>query len=123
MIQVFKCDHCDYFAKNVEEIMMHEVKCRFNPTYKRKTYLDLEIGDSIRSTEIIKPLKKCLSKDKVYKIIGFGFNKKKPTLRENFQIIDNNGNKKRYNLDTFHRRWEIVQTAELLLIEKKLAAT
>lgn len=97
----FQCDVCNGQKIIPMFVFPQEVKIKEG----KKSY-DLEIGDNIMPLEIIKPLDKCLSKDKSYKIIGFGFNSR--NVRVNFQIIDDNGNKKRYNLNTFHRRWKSV---------------
>lgn len=96
----FQCDVC-IGQKIIPMFVLPQVKIKES----KKSY-DLEIGDNITPIEIIAPLGKCLSKDKSYKIIGFGFNSR--NVRVNFQIIDDNGNKKRYNLNTFHRRWRSV---------------
>lgn len=95
----FQCDVCNGQKIIPMVVLPKEIKVKEG----KKSY-DLEIGDNIMPTEIIEPMGKCLSKDKVYKIIGFGFNSR--NVRVNFQIIDDNGNKKRYNLNTFHRRWK-----------------
>lgn len=97
----FQCDVCNGQKIIPMFILPQEVKIKEG----KKSY-DLEIGDNIMPLEIIKTLDKCLSKYKSYKIIGFGFNSR--NIRVNFQIIDDNGNKKRYNLNTFHRRWKSV---------------
>ena len=97
----FQCDVCNGQKIIPMFVLPQEIK-----TLESKKSYDLEIGDNITPVEVIKPMEKCLSKDKVYKIIRFRFNSR--NVRVNFQIIDDNGNKKRYNLNTFHRRWRSV---------------
>jgi phage FluMu protein Com len=35
MIQVYKCDFCHHFNQDAEKVIMHEIKCSFNPINKK----------------------------------------------------------------------------------------
>lgn len=35
MILVFKCDYCQHFTQDAEEMRIHETKCSYNPLNKK----------------------------------------------------------------------------------------
>jgi len=97
------CDVC----QGQKIIPMYIIPERFQVVEQesKKSY-ELVIGDNITPTEIIEPLKKCLTMGKVYTIIKFDYDHK--GIKRKFEILDDKGNKKWYRLDTFHRRWRSV---------------
>jgi hypothetical protein len=99
----FQCDVCQGQKIIPMFILPEEIEV---VQKESKTSLTLEVGDVITLTKIIEPMRKCLSMGKTYMVINISVDHK--GNRKRFEIIDDNGNKKWYRLDTFLRRWRSV---------------
>lgn len=102
---VHQCDVCNGQKIIPMFVLPKEVKS-ISPQKESKKSYELKIGDIVTPTEIIEPFRKCLTMGNNYMIINFDFDHKERRVK--FQIVDDNGNKKWYRLDTFHRRWRSV---------------